>query len=152
MTTLFGLCSQTSVINDDNDVPLTLRIPKSFKGWMLTVYEYSNLFFTLKKNPWDLHNLLLPLIKKNLLIVTVGHAPKAPTQTPRVSAPQKYKSWIMIDWKILTSRKLFPSSGSQALFSQLVRQEPKKQRWRREFFLGGGGEGLGICARVILTR
>ena len=49
----------------------------------------------------------------------------------------------MIDGKILTLRKLFPSSGSQALFSQLVRQEPKKQRRRREFFLGGGVGGGG---------
>ena len=58
-------------------------------AYCLWVFEF---VLYLEKNPWDQHNLLLPLIKKNLLIVTVGHAPKAPTQTPRVSAPQKYKS------------------------------------------------------------
>ena len=104
-------------------------------AYCLLVFE---LVLYLEKHPWDLHNLLLPLIKI-LLIVTVGHAPKAPTQNPRVLVPQNYKSWIMIDWKILTSPKLFPSLGSQALFSQLVTQEPKKQWRRREFFLGGGG-------------
>ena len=43
----------------------------------------------------------------------------------------------MIERKILTPRKLFLSLGLQALFSRWVKQELKKQGWRREFFLGG---------------
>ena len=33
----------------------------------------------------------------------------------------------MIDWKILTSRKFFPSWGLQALFSRRMKQEPKRR-------------------------
>ena len=55
-------------------------------AYRLWVFEF---VLYLKENRWDLHNLLLPPNLKNLLVVM---AAGIPTQTPRVFAPQEYKS------------------------------------------------------------
>ena len=103
-------------------------------AYCLWVFEF---VLYLQENPWDLHNLLLPPILKNLLIVTVGHCTRYPNANPTRVCSTKIKSWLLIDWKIVTSRKLFPSSRSLALFSRRVKQELKSRGGAGNFSLVG---------------
>ena len=143
MTTLFGLCFQTSVINDDNDVPLTLRIPKSFKGWMLTVYGYSNLFYTLKKNPWDLHNLLLPLIKKTCSLSPSAMHPWPPRKLHACQLHKNIRAELWLIEKYWRRGSCFPARDRRRSFLSWWDKSRKSSGGAGNFSLGAVGSSIG---------